>query len=152
VSDVFGVGEGFGDDDVGVDEGGVEEEVVFVGVMGVGVGSLDGVVDGVVGAVVVGSLGVGELGVVRGVVGVVEGVIEVRRAASLTSLPFVGAVVGGVDDVPVLVLGWGPTSTVGGRLFPVLCSTTPVVTAPARTSTAIAATISGLRNFGEFWD
>jgi hypothetical protein len=145
-SGVFEVGgvDDVGDDDVGVLVGeGVFDEGDFVGV-GVGDGSSDGVVEGVVDGVVV---GVGLVGV--GLVALDEvvsvDVVVPPVVGSLVSLLGVGWLVPGVLT---LVLGCWPTSPVGGRSSPVLRSTTPAVTAPARASTATAAISRGFRARG----
>jgi len=135
----FGVGEGLGGVEVGVDDG-VGDEDDFVGVgddEGVGLGEEDGVGLEAVGVGV--GLGVSD-GVAVGVVRVVLPASEARVLAVVGSL-----VVAEVVGVAAGVLGRGPTSTVGGRSFPVLRRTTPAAIAPARTSTAAAATSRGFR-------
>lgn len=121
---------------------GVVDVLVLVGV-GVGVGVSVGVELGVVDGVVVGVDGVFD-GVVLGVDGVDDGVFVVRRVAFVEPSDRVGSVVGVRVGVP-LVLGCGPTSTVGGFLSPVLCRTMPAATAPPRASTATAAISNGFR-------
>lgn len=143
MSEGFGVGEGVGVSEVGVDDGvGDVEDLVGVGL-------------GVVLGDVVGDGGV-VVGVADGVLGVAlgrlaDGAVGVFCVVSLTWPGWVCSVVGPVVlalGVPVVLLGCGPTSTVGGVSSPAWRRARPAPTTAARTSAAAAAIIAVRRRAG----